>query len=94
MDSGLTRWSLNQVKYTDGKILDIGCGGGKTINVLSRRHPNSLISGIDYSITSIKTAINKNRKKVNEGKVEIKQASVSSMPYEDSYFKYITAIRT
>ena len=35
-------------------ILDIGCGGGKTIHTLSKRTPLGKIYGIDYSYQAVK----------------------------------------
>jgi ubiquinone/menaquinone biosynthesis C-methylase UbiE len=94
MDVGLTKWALGQINYTQRKILDIGCGGGKTVHMLSKRYPKAKIYGIDYSGAAVKTTIKKNKQKVNEGNIIISQASVSSIPFPDDFFNCITAIRT
>lgn len=94
MDVGLNKWALSQIHCTDAKILDIGCGGGKTVYMISKMYPASNIFGIDYSESAVKTAIKKNKQKVKDGNISISQASVSSMPFSDDFFNYITAIRT
>lgn len=94
MDVGLNKWALKQINLTNGNILDIGCGGGKTIHILSKMFPESKIVGIDSSEESVKMAMRKNRNMVKKGSVLIKQSSVSSIPFSDEYFHYITAIRT
>ena len=94
MDSGLNQWALRQIHCTENKILDIGCGGGKTIYMLSKMYPKANIFGIDYSEAAVKTTIKKNKQKVKVGSIKISQASVSSMPFSDNFFNYITAIRT
>lgn len=94
MDVGLNKWALSQISMPDAKILDIGCGGGKTAYSLSKIYPRSNIFGIDYSEAAVKTAIKKNKKKVKEGTIIISQASVSSMPFAENFFNYIIAIRT
>lgn len=94
MDSGLNRWALKHVDCEEGKVLDIGCGGGKTLQVLSRKYPKANFYGIDYSQTAIVTAIKLNEKKVREGNIVIEKANVSAIPYPDNYFKFVTAIRT
>lgn len=94
MDVGLNKWALKQINLTNGNILDIGCGGGKTIHILSKMFPESKIFGIDYSEEAVKMAMRKNWHKVKAGSVLIKQSSVSSMPFSDDFFHCITAIRT
>lgn len=94
MDAGLNKWALRQINVTGNKILDIGCGGGKTVYMLSKMYPKSYIFGIDYSEAAVKTTIKKNKQKVKVGSIKISQSSVSSMPFSDDFFNYITAIRT
>lgn len=94
MDTGLNKWALRKINRTDGRILDIGCGGGKTVYMLSEMNPDSEVFGIDYSEAAVKTTIDKNKQKVRRGIVNVRQANVSSMPFPDCYFDYITAIRT
>lgn len=59
MDAGLNKWALRQINCTDNKILDIGCGGGKTVYMLSKMYPEANIFGIDYSEVAVKTTIKK-----------------------------------
>lgn len=94
MDTGLNKWALRKINRTNGRILDIGCGGGKTVYMLSEMNPDSEVFGIDYSEAAVKTTIDKNKQKVRRGIVNVRQANVSSMPFPDCYFDYITAIRT
>lgn len=94
VDTGLNKWALRKISCTSGKILDIGCGGGKTVCMISKMCPNCNIFGIDYSKTAVKTTIMKNKRKVRKGNIIISQVSVSSMPFSDNFFNYITAIRT
>lgn len=94
MDAGLNKWALKQMNLTNGNILDIGCGGGKTIHRLSKMFPKSKIFGIDCSEEAVKMAMRKNWHMVKVDRVLIKQSSVSSIPFSDDFFHYITAIRT
>ncbi len=46
----VTRWGLSHVKIKKSDtILDIGCGGGKTVNHLVVMAPEGKVCGIDYS---------------------------------------------
>jgi len=78
----------------DFKILDVGCGGGKTINKLAKAAGKGKVCGIDHSDVSVMSSTKLNSHLVNQNKVEIRKASVSSIPYPDNSFDIITGIET
>ena len=91
----LTNWALQKIHIReDAVILDIGCGGGKTIHSLSRLTPHGKIYGIDYSEQAVENSKKTNMKDVKTAKVIIHQASVSSIPYHPDFFDLITAFQT
>lgn len=91
----LTNWALQKINVRkDAVILDIGCGGGKTIHTLSKMTPAGKIYGIDYSEKAVENSIKTNIKDVKNEKVMIHQASVSSIPFRDNFFDLITAFQT
>ena len=93
--SQLTRWGLSHIPIgEDFIILDVGCGGGKTINQLAGIATKGKIYGIDYSETSIAVATCINKKYIDTGHVEITHASVDSLPFSDNMFDMVTAIET
>lgn len=90
-----TDWGLQHVKVeTDYTILDIGCGGGRTINKLINLAPEGKVYGIDYSPDSVKVAKTVNKKPIEQGRVDIQEGSVSSLPFPDNKFDLVTAIET
>jgi len=90
-----TNWGLQHVKVgEDFTILDIGCGGGRTISKLVLMAPKGKVFGVDISEDSIEVARNYNKKLVSKGKVDIKLSSVSKLPFEDDSFDLVTAIET
>ncbi|WP_242237766.1 class I SAM-dependent methyltransferase [Bacillus cereus group sp. BfR-BA-01316] len=91
----LTNWALQKIHIReDAVILDIGCGGGKTIHSLSRVTPHGKIYGIDYSEQAVEDSKKTNMKDVKTEKIIIHQASVSSIPYNTNFFDLITALQT
>ncbi|PHC45899.1 SAM-dependent methyltransferase [Bacillus toyonensis] len=91
----LTKWALQKVHIkTEAVILDIGCGGDKTIHTLSKRTTFGKIYGIDYSDQAVENSKKANMKDVKTGKVIIHQANVSSIPYNTNFFDLITAFQT
>jgi len=73
-------------------ILDIGCGGGKTVNTLAKVAPGGKIYGIDYSEGCVAVASKINKKLIDAGRVEILHASVESLPFPDDSFALVTAV--
>jgi SAM-dependent methyltransferase len=93
--SALTDWGLAHVpigqKYT---ILDVGCGGGRTVAKLAARAPEGKVHGIDYSSESVAVSRRENAGAIAEGRVAIDKASVSRLPFPDDHFDLVTAVET
>jgi SAM-dependent methyltransferase len=93
--SGLTDWGLTHVPIEkDFTILDVGCGGGRTIQRLAAIATEGRVVGIDYSAGSVEASRATNAEKIREGLVEISQASVSQLPFPDAMFDLVTAVET
>jgi SAM-dependent methyltransferase len=91
----LTNWGLRHVEIaTNFTILDIGCGGGRTIKKLATIASVGKVYGIDYSQASVTVARKVNRKLVEAGRVEIREGAVSSLPFPDGTFDLATAIES
>ncbi|GIN84521.1 SAM-dependent methyltransferase [Heyndrickxia sporothermodurans] len=92
---GLNNWALNKLSIKENAvILDIGCGGGKTIQLLSKKNTTAKIFGIDYSDQAIIDSTRTNRQDVERGKVKICKANVLAIPFSDQTFDIITAFQT
>jgi ubiquinone/menaquinone biosynthesis C-methylase UbiE len=91
----MNKWALANTKIGEESIvLDVGCGGGKTIQLLSLINKNGRIYGIDYSEQAVKDSIKANKMDVTSGKVNIQQASVTDIPFPANFFDTITAFQT
>jgi ubiquinone/menaquinone biosynthesis C-methylase UbiE len=93
--SRVTDWGLQHVSI--GKhdtILDVGCGGGRTIRKLAALATEGKVHGIDHSQASVAVAMRNNRHAIEAGRVEIRQASVSALPFPDEQFDLVTAVET
>lgn len=90
-----TKWALNKLDICeDSVVLDVGCGGGNTISLLTQRVIKGKVCGIDYSKESVEVTKKKNKKAIKKGLVEIVQASVLDIPYSKESFDFVTAIQT
>ena len=93
--SRLTDWGLAQIAIpAHGAILDIGCGGGRTLRKLAAASPQSKVCGIDHADASIAASRKNNARAIQAGQVHIQQASVSELPFPDDSFDLITAVET
>ncbi len=88
-------WGLSQIEIApEDEILDIGCGGGRNIAHLLRRAPAGRVYGVDYSPESVEKSKRVNKAEIIRGRADVKQASVSSLPFEDGKFDIATAFET
>lgn len=93
--SNLTVWGLEHIKINrTATVLDIGCGGGKTVDCLCSMVANGKVYGIDYSQLSVKSSEKLNSKNILCNKAKILRASVSYMPFDDNKFDTVTAVET
>jgi SAM-dependent methyltransferase len=91
----LTLWGLTKVEIgLNYVILDVGCGGGKTVSRLAQLTPHGKVFGIDYSQDMVKYSKKVNKKLIAENRVEIVEGSVEKMDFPDDYFDLVTAFET
>jgi SAM-dependent methyltransferase len=93
--SDLTAWGLQHVHMgKQATVLDIGCGGGQTIQRLSTMADGGKVYGVDYSEASVAASRGFNRAAVESGRVEIQKATVSKLPFPADFFDLVTAVET
>jgi ubiquinone/menaquinone biosynthesis C-methylase UbiE len=93
--SQLTDWGLSHVSvHENDTILDVGCGGGRTVAKLAAVTSCGVVHGVDYSEASVAAARRTNRRLMETGRVHIQQASASDLPFADDTFNLVTAIET
>ena len=77
--SSLTSWGLEHMNIErTATVLDIGCGGGKTVDRLCSIVANGKVYGIDYSELSVKSSEKLNSKNILCNKAKILQASTQT----------------
>ena len=93
--SGVTDWGLSHVRIEPHfTILDVGCGGGRTISKLAALATEGKVYGVDYSETSVAATTKTNARWINTRRVEVQHGSVSQLPFEDGKFDFVTAVET
>jgi len=93
--SKVTDWGLSHVTVKPQEIiLDVGCGGGKTINKLAALANAGKVFGLDYSDASLAVARKLNAIQIEQGQVEIHEGSVLNLPFQTGTFDLVTAVET
>lgn len=93
--SKLTDWGLGHVSVEKGHtILDVGCGGGRTVSKLAAMATEGKAYGVDFSEESVALSKKTNARWMGTARVEIQQASVSQLPFPDDMFDLVTAVET
>src|ERR1700730_12403426 len=89
--SKVTDWGLSQASI--GKqdiILDVGCGGGRTVSKLAAIATQGRVYCIDHSTESVAMAVRPNKQWIVIARVEVREASVPPLPFSEGAFDIIT----
>jgi len=91
----LTLWGLTKVNVgSNFEILDVGCGGGKTLSRLAKLAPQGKVYGIDYSRDMVKFSRKINKALIAQKRVKIIEGSVEKIAFAISFFDLVTAFET
>jgi ubiquinone/menaquinone biosynthesis C-methylase UbiE len=93
--SKLTDWGLGHISVGKGDtILDVGCGGGRTVSKLAAIASEGKVYGIDYSEESVAASKRTNAREIDSGRVEILPGTVSQLPFSEGVFDLVTGVET
>jgi ubiquinone/menaquinone biosynthesis C-methylase UbiE len=93
--SKLTDWGLAHISIEKHlTILDVGCGGGRTISKLAPLATQGRVYGVDYSEDSVSATKSLNAQSLAAGRVEVRHGSVSQLLFSDGMFDLVTAVET
>jgi ubiquinone/menaquinone biosynthesis C-methylase UbiE len=93
--SKLTDWGLEHISIANhSTILDVGCGGGRTVSKLAAIATQGRVYGVDYSDESVAATKRTNARWIDLGRVEVRHGSVSQLPFPGAMFDLVTAVET
>jgi ubiquinone/menaquinone biosynthesis C-methylase UbiE len=91
----VTDWGLQHLAIEQhDTILDVGCGGGRTVHKLADIATEGKVYGIDFSEESVRVSRRTNTRWIKLGRVEIRHGSVSCLPFSEHMFDLVTAVET
>jgi SAM-dependent methyltransferase len=85
--------SLLDVQPTD-RVLEIGFGPGVAVQRIAALASNGFVAGVDHSETMVRAARRRNAEAVGRGQVDLRLASVSSLPSFDEPFDKILSVNS
>lgn len=90
----LTRWALRQLDPApDADVLDVGCGSGMALRLLSERIASGRLAGVDLSPTMVGLARRTNAG-VPDRRLDVREGNAMDLPFSDGSFDVVTAIET
>jgi ubiquinone/menaquinone biosynthesis C-methylase UbiE len=93
--SSVTDWGLRHVSIQQHfTVVDVGCGGGRTLSKLAERATQGKVYGVDYSDASVAASRRTNARWIETGRVEVQHGSVSMLPFSEGMFDLATAVET
>lgn len=78
----------------DDHILEIGFGHGGLISQIMPKIKDGKVCGIDISEQMVNVAAKRNKEWIDNGKLEIEQASIADIPYPDNHFDKVFTCNT
>lgn len=93
--SKVTDWGLSHILIHQHEVvLDVGCGGGRTVSKMAAIVTQGKVYGMDHSPESVAVAARVNSEWIARARVEIREGSVSQLPFSPGLFDLVTAVET
>lgn len=90
----MAQWALERIKIPEnGKVADLGCGGGYNIRRMLEMSAKAKFIGLDISDESVKKAQKVNKAEIGK-RVKIIKGSAEKLPFKDNSIDLITAFET
>ena len=91
----LWEWGLKHVAISPkNTILDVGFGGGMSLELLSKLAYQGKVYGIDYSHDMTRLAYGLNKELDNLNLINILQGTVDSLPFKNNVFDIVCGFET
>ena len=90
----MAQWALERIRIPEnGKVADLGCGGGYNIRRMLEMSAKAKFIGLDISDESVKKAQKVNKAEIGK-RVKIIKGSAEKLPFKDNRIDLITAFET
>jgi ubiquinone/menaquinone biosynthesis C-methylase UbiE len=88
-------WTVSLLALTPtDRVLEIGCGAGRALELAAREVPGGQVIGIDLSLTMVRAARRRNAPAIRAGTVVVEQGDVTHLPFVDDHFDKVLSIHS
>jgi len=95
MNRTCAAWVIELLQVRPGdKVIEVGFGPGVGIQLLTSSASAGYVAGVDPSKEMVAQATTRNKKAIENGRVDLRHASVASMPFADNSFDKALAINS
>ncbi len=92
---GMMRWALGQMDVSrTSEVLDVGCGGGGPMSMLSTITPDARFTALDLSRDMLRMTCKVNSGLKKDSRLRAVRGSVASLPFRDAAFDTVFACET
>jgi SAM-dependent methyltransferase len=89
----LNRWTLRLLGVgRKSRVLEVGFGPGVGVRLAAQRARRGLVAGVDPSHVMVERAQLRNRRAVRAGRVDLREGSVTPLPWPDATFTHAFAV--
>jgi ubiquinone/menaquinone biosynthesis C-methylase UbiE len=94
-NSRIIKLSIDAIpKENCNRIAEVGIGNGKTLYMLAKRFPTAQLYGVDISTTMLKRAKQRNKKLIDQGRLQLQLNSIEKMDIESKSIDVLMTINT
>lgn len=87
------RWMIDCLEVgRDDRVLDVGCGPGLAVAYAAASDSRAV--GVDASPTMVRHAGRRNRAAIRQGRVEIRRADATRLPFADAAFNKVGSLNS
>ncbi len=76
------------------RVLDVGCGSGRTVERAALAVPLGRVAGLDLSDEMLRLATRRCRNLIDAGKVELRRGDACALPYAAQSFDKVLSVHT
>jgi ubiquinone/menaquinone biosynthesis C-methylase UbiE len=76
------------------RVLDLGCGHGRTLPALADRVPHGLVTGVDHSALMLERARRRCERPIRAGRVVLRRCDAARLPFDDGAFDAVLSVHT
>lgn len=76
------------------RVLDVGCGPGRTVERAARATPRGHVAGLDPSDEMLRVAAKRCRSLIDAGRVELRRGDAAALPYAAQSVDKVLSVHT